>query len=55
MNRTVLLELTYDQDVDFSSVEALVDAHTNDEGVVMISGRLATAPAIRIPVIDDGE
>jgi hypothetical protein len=55
MSRTVLLELTFDRDVDFSSVEALVDSHTDDEGVVAVSGRLATAPATRIIQNDDGE
>lgn len=53
---TVILELIYADDVDFSSVEALVDAHSGDEGLVAISGRLSTQPAVRIVdgLVDNG-
>jgi hypothetical protein len=52
--RTVFLEITYDNDIDHSTVEALADAMQDGEGVVMVSVRQTTGPVIRIPVAVEG-
>lgn len=46
--RTVILYLTYANDIDHSTVEALVDSHTQDEGVVAVSASQVTEPYVRI-------
>jgi hypothetical protein len=53
--RTVLLTLTYGTDIDHSTVEALVDAHSNDEGLVAISCMQVTAPYVRLLADDEGD
>lgn len=47
--KTVCLTITYLDDIDHSTVEALVDSHADDEGVLMVSATQVTEPYVRIP------
>lgn len=51
--KTVLLTITYADDIDHSTVEALVDSMTDSEGVVMVCASQITEPYVR--VIEDDE
>lgn len=42
--RTVILEITYDSPVDFTTLEALVDSQRGFDGVTSVKGRLAYQP-----------
>lgn len=53
--KTVILELTYHDEVSADTVEALLDGHANDEGLVFIVGRVTGGQISRIVTQDDGE
>lgn len=42
--RCVIMEITYKDPIDFTTLEALVDAERGYEGVVSVRGRLAYMP-----------
>jgi len=42
MPRTLQIELTYDNEISFDTVEAIMDSHVRDEGVVRVKGRLVS-------------
>lgn len=57
--KTVCLTITYLDDIDHSTVEALVDSHADDEGVLMVSATQVTEPYVRIveqdaPELEEG-
>lgn len=45
--RTIILELTYRDDVDADTLQSLLDSHSEDEGLVDLRGRLAHATLFR--------
>lgn len=53
MARTLIIELTYDRDVDVTSAEAMAEALQDGEGVIMVTARMANAPIVRITENDD--
>lgn len=40
VSHTMILELTYDSPITRSTVEALLDVHREDEGMLRVRGRL---------------
>lgn len=42
--KSVILTLTYADSVDADTLAALLDAHSQDEGLVRLEGRLAQEP-----------
>ena len=40
ISHTMILVLTYDSPITASTVQALVDVHQEDEGMLRVSGRL---------------
>lgn len=53
--KTVILELTYSDEVNADTVSALIDAHMDDEGLVSIRGRMANAAMEQRISSDDPE
>lgn len=51
--KIVIIEITYADDIDFDTCEALADAMQDGEGVACVSVRMASTPAVRIVAKDD--
>lgn len=52
MTKTIILELTYDSEVSADTLAALLDSHSQDEGLVGLKGRMVTGE-LEMPVGPD--